>query len=140
MTETAEGAIKSALTLVKELPGGSQSADLLLVAAVEIMEPSPRPAKGHEQVREQRVALELNGQAPGTVPPGDGSASDPLYAKAVEVVRAHQRASLSLVQRHLRIGYNRASNLMEAMEALGVVSGMASNGNRTVLAAPGAAA
>ncbi|MBR7634872.1 DNA translocase FtsK [Janthinobacterium lividum] len=104
------------------------------------MELSPRPAKCHEQVREQRVVLELNGQAPGTVPPGDGSASDPLYATAVEVVRAHQRASLSLVQRHLRIGYNRASNLMEAMEALGVVSGMASNGNRTVLAAPGAAA
>ncbi|UQV43395.1 recombination-associated protein RdgC [Janthinobacterium lividum] len=98
------------------------------------------PAKGHEPVREQRVVLELNGQPPGTVPPGDGSASDPLYDKAVEVVRTHQTASISLVQRHLRIGYNRASNLLEAMEAPGVVSGMASNGNRTVLAAPGGAA
>jgi recombination associated protein RdgC len=113
-------------------------------AEVDARPPGPAvdaaPAKGHEPVRKQRVVLELSSQAPGAVPPGDGSASDPLYAQAVEVVRAHQRASLSLVQRHLRIGYNRASNLMEAMEALGVVSGMASNGNRTVLAAPGAAA
>ena len=123
MEQTAEGAIKSALTLAKELPGGSRSADLLLVAAVEIMEPSPRPAKGHEPVREQRVVLELNGQAPGTVPPGDGSASDPLYSQAVEVVRTHQRASISLVQRHLRVGYNRAARLIESMEAGGVVKG-----------------
>ncbi|KAB8066229.1 recombination-associated protein RdgC [Janthinobacterium violaceinigrum] len=98
------------------------------------------PAKGHEPVREQRVMLKLNGQAPGTVPPGDGSATDPMYDQAVELVRSRQRASISLVQRYLGIGYNRAGNLLEAMEALGVVSGMASNGNRTVLAAPGAAA
>ncbi|MGK5014945.1 DNA translocase FtsK [Janthinobacterium sp. HLS12-2] len=103
------------------------------------MEPAARPAanaapaKGHEPVREQRVVLELNGQAPGTVPPGDGSASDPLYEQAVEVVRTQQRASVSLVQRHLRIGYNRAARLLEAMEALGVVSDMASNGAREVL-------
>ncbi|MGX9698158.1 DNA translocase FtsK [Janthinobacterium lividum] len=83
--------------------------------------------------------LELNGQAHGTVPPGDGSASDPLYDQAVEVVRTHRRASVSLIQRHLRVGVNRAGNLLEAMGTLGVVSGMASNGNRTVLAAPGAA-
>ena len=150
MTETAEGAIKSALTLAKELPGGSRSADLLLVAAVEIMEPSPRPAKGHEQVREQRVVLSLNDHIAGQLaqrgltmhdlepraadagPPGDGSTTDPLYDQAVEVVRTHQRASISLVQRHLRIGYNRAALMIEAMEAQGVVSGMASNGNRTV--------
>ncbi|MDN2710661.1 hypothetical protein O0880_14650 [Janthinobacterium sp. SUN118] len=99
-----------------------------------------RPAAGHEPVREQRVVLELSGQTPGTVPPSDGSASDPLYSQAVEVVRTQRRASVSLVQRHLRVGFNRAGNLLEAMEALGVVSGIASNGNRTVLAAPGAAA
>ncbi len=98
------------------------------------------PAKGHEPVREQRVVLELNGQAPGTVPPGDGSASDPLYSQAVDVVRTQRRASVSLLQRHLRVGFNRAGNLLEAMEAQGVVSGMASNGNRTVLGAPGATA
>ena len=113
-------------------------------AEVDARPPDPAvdaaPAKGHEPVRKQRVVLELNGQAPRTVPPGDGSASDPLYSQAVEVVRTQRRASVSLVQRHLRVGFNRAGNLLEAMEALGVVSGMASNGNRTVLAAPGAAA
>ncbi|MDN2697199.1 hypothetical protein O0882_12830 [Janthinobacterium sp. SUN073] len=67
------------------------------------------------------------------MPPGDGSTTDPLYDQAVEVVHTHQRASISLVQRHLRIGYNRASNLLEAMEALGVVSSMTSNGVRDVL-------
>lgn len=138
MAETAEGAIKSALTLAKELPGGSQSADLLLVAAVEIMEPSPRPATGHEPVRELRPVLSLNGEAAGAVPPGDGSASDPLYDQAVTVVRTHQRASVSLVQRHLRIGYNRAARLIEAMEVAGVVNG--AQGVYTVAALTGAAA
>ena len=96
------------------------------------------PAKGREPVREQRVVLELNGQAPDTVPPGDGSASDPLYDQAVEVVRTHQRASISLVQRHLRIGYNRAARLIEAMEVAGVVKG--TQGVYTVAALTGAAA
>jgi recombination associated protein RdgC len=116
-------------------------ADLVeaLGGEVDAVVPAARPAidaapvKGHEPVREQRVVLELNGQPPGTVPPGDGSASDPLYEQAVEVVRTSQRASVSLMQRHLRIGYNRAGNLLEAMEALGVVSSMASNGARDVL-------
>ncbi|MGK5049907.1 DNA translocase FtsK [Janthinobacterium sp. GB4P2] len=138
MAETAEGAIKSALTLAKELPGGSQSADLLLVAAVEIMEPSPRPAAGDAPVRQQRPALQLNGEAVGAVLLGDGSASDPLYDQAVEVVRTQQRASISLVQRHLRIGYNRAARLIEAMEAAGVVKG--TQGIYTVAAVAGTAA
>ncbi|MGK5020692.1 DNA translocase FtsK [Janthinobacterium sp. LB2P10] len=95
------------------------------------------PAKGNEPVREQRVVVELNGQAPGTVPPGDGSASDPLYEQAVEVVRAQQRASISLVQRLLRVGYNRAAGLIEAMAAAGVVKG--TQGIYTVAAVAGAA-
>ncbi|MGK5050722.1 DNA translocase FtsK [Janthinobacterium sp. RB2P8] len=89
-------------------------------------------------MHEQRVVLELNGQAPGTVPPGDGSATDPLYDQAVEVVRTNQRASISLVQRHLRIGYNRAARLIEAMAAAGVVKG--TQGIYTVAAVAGAAA
>jgi DNA segregation ATPase FtsK/SpoIIIE-like protein len=75
----------------------------------------------------------VSGQGPGDVPPGDGSASDPLYDKAVQVVVSNHRASVSLVQRHLRIGYNRAARLLEAMEAQGVVSAQASNGDRRVL-------
>ena len=63
---------------------------------------------------------------------GDGE-SDPLYDEAVSVVLKHRRASISLVQRHLRIGYNRAARLLETMERAGVVSPMQSNGNRDIL-------
>jgi len=49
-------------------------------------------------------------------------------------VLKHRRASISLVQRHLRIGYNRAARLLESMEQAGVVSPMQSNGNREILA------
>jgi S-DNA-T family DNA segregation ATPase FtsK/SpoIIIE len=59
--------------------------------------------------------------------------NDPLYDQAVEIVLKHRRASISLVQRHLRIGYNRAARLLEQMERSGLVSGMASNGNREIL-------
>jgi len=69
--------------------------------------------------------------------PGNPSEPDDLYGMAVTIVRANQRASISLVQRHLRIGYNRAARLLEQMEAKGVVSPMASNGNREVMPAPG---
>jgi hypothetical protein len=61
---------------------------------------------------------------------------DPLYDEAVAIVRAHNRASLSLVQRTLLIGYNRTARLFEAMEAAGVVSRMSMDGHRTVLATP----
>ena len=62
-----------------------------------------------------------------------GGESDPLYDQAVEVVVKHRRASISLVQRHLRIGYNRAARLLEQMEQSGLVSAMSSNGNREIL-------
>jgi S-DNA-T family DNA segregation ATPase FtsK/SpoIIIE len=64
--------------------------------------------------------------------PGGGE-SDPLYDQAVEVVLRTRRPSISLVQRHLRIGYNRAARLLEQMEVSGLVSPMQSNGNREVL-------
>ena len=63
-----------------------------------------------------------------------GSEADPLYDQAVEIVIKNRRASISLVQRHLRIGYNRAARLVEQMEAAGIVSAMQSNGNREVIA------
>ncbi len=62
----------------------------------------------------------------------DGEA-DPMYDQAVAVVLKHKRASISLVQRHLRIGYNRAARLLEQMEKSGLVSSMATNGNRDIL-------
>jgi S-DNA-T family DNA segregation ATPase FtsK/SpoIIIE len=52
----------------------------------------------------------------------------------VQVVLKHRKASISLVQRHLRIGYNRAARLLEQMENSGVVSAMQSNGNREIIA------
>jgi S-DNA-T family DNA segregation ATPase FtsK/SpoIIIE len=64
---------------------------------------------------------------------GEQGESDPLYDEAVAVVLKHRRASISLVQRHLRIGYNRAARLLESMEQAGVVSSMQSNGNRDIL-------
>ncbi|HXZ48337.1 MAG TPA: DNA translocase FtsK 4TM domain-containing protein [Usitatibacter sp.] len=68
---------------------------------------------------------------------GEGAVSgeaDPLYDQAVQIVLQNKRASISLVQRHLRIGYNRAARLIEDMERAGLVSAMASNGNREILA------
>jgi DNA segregation ATPase FtsK/SpoIIIE, S-DNA-T family len=59
--------------------------------------------------------------------------SDALYDQAVAVVLQHKRASISLVQRHLRIGYNRAARLLEQMEKSGLVSSMATNGNRDII-------
>ncbi|WP_147693103.1 DNA translocase FtsK [Vogesella mureinivorans] len=62
-----------------------------------------------------------------------GSETDPLYDEAVGIVLKTRKASISSVQRQLRIGYNRAARLIEDMEAAGIVSAMESNGNRTVL-------
>ena len=59
--------------------------------------------------------------------------SDKLYDEAVALVIKTRRPSISLVQRHLRIGYNRAARLIEEMERAGLVSAMQSNGNREVL-------
>ncbi len=66
----------------------------------------------------------------------EGGEADPLYDDAVAMVLKSRRASISLVQRHLRIGYNRAARLIEEMERAGLVSAMQSNGNREVLVSP----
>ncbi|HOX71464.1 DNA translocase FtsK 4TM domain-containing protein [Dokdonella sp.] len=67
---------------------------------------------------------------------GEGGEDAALYDKAVRIVTETRRASISGVQRHLRIGYNRAARLIEQMERDGVVSGPEHNGNRTVIAPP----
>jgi S-DNA-T family DNA segregation ATPase FtsK/SpoIIIE len=78
------------------------------------------------------LEAEEGGGANGESLGGDGE-SDPLYDQAVEIVLRTRRPSISLVQRHLRIGYNRAARLLEQMEHAGLVSTMQSNGNREVL-------
>jgi S-DNA-T family DNA segregation ATPase FtsK/SpoIIIE len=63
---------------------------------------------------------------------GDGE-KDPMYDQAVEVVLKNRKASISLVQRHLKIGYNRAARLVEDMENAGLVSAMSGSGQREIL-------
>ncbi|MBI2748353.1 MAG: DNA translocase FtsK 4TM domain-containing protein [Burkholderiales bacterium] len=67
---------------------------------------------------------------------GEGGLSgekDPMYDQAVEVVLKNRKASISLVQRHLKIGYNRAARLVEDMEKAGLVSSMSTSGQRDIL-------
>jgi len=73
------------------------------------------------------------GGADGAVAGEGGGESDAMYDQAVQVVLKNRKASISLVQRHLRIGYNRAARLIEQMEQNGMVSPMQSNGNRDIL-------
>ncbi len=68
---------------------------------------------------------------------GQNGEADALYDQAVAIVLKNRRASISLVQRHLRIGYNRAARLLEQMESSGIVSSMQSNGNREILVPTG---
>ncbi len=80
----------------------------------------------------------LNGAAGGDEEGGDAEGnsdaeSDPLYDQAVDIVLKNKRASISLVQRHLRIGYNRSARLIEAMEKAGLVSSMDGRGGREVI-------
>lgn len=65
---------------------------------------------------------------------GEGSEDDPLYDEAVRFVTESRRASISAVQRKLKIGYNRAARMVEAMEMAGVVTSMNTNGSREVIA------
>jgi S-DNA-T family DNA segregation ATPase FtsK/SpoIIIE len=79
-------------------------------------------------------SLDEQGAESGELDGGANAEADPLYDQAVEIVLKTRRPSISLVQRHLRIGYNRAARLIEAMEKAGLVSPMQGNGNREVLA------
>jgi DNA segregation ATPase FtsK/SpoIIIE, S-DNA-T family len=82
-----------------------------------------------EDVLEPAPTEDAGGAAAGE----PGGEKDPLYDQAVEIVVRTRRPSISLVQRHLRIGYNRAARLIEDMERAGLVSAMQYNGNREVL-------
>jgi S-DNA-T family DNA segregation ATPase FtsK/SpoIIIE len=73
-----------------------------------------------------------DGEDTGYGETGDAE-KDPMYDQAVEVVLKNRKASISLVQRHLKIGYNRAARLVEEMEKAGLVSSMSSNGQREIL-------
>jgi S-DNA-T family DNA segregation ATPase FtsK/SpoIIIE len=78
----------------------------------------------------------LPGEPVGGEEGGGDPEQDPLYDEAVRIVTESRKASISGVQRRLKIGYNRAARMIEAMEAAGLVGPLQSNGSREVLAPP----
>ena len=91
-----------------------------------------------EFVADLLAGVAAEAEIPGTVDlTGDAESDEPLYDEAVAFVLETRRASISSVQRKLRIGYNRAARLIEAMQQAGVVSSMNANGSREVLAPGG---
>jgi S-DNA-T family DNA segregation ATPase FtsK/SpoIIIE len=102
-------------------------------AVVEFLKQTGEPNYIADILREPTDAI------PGLSPEAAGvdlEDNDPLYDEAVEFVIQSRRASISSVQRKLKIGYNRAARLIEEMERTGVVSAPEHNGNRQVLAPP----
>jgi recombination associated protein RdgC len=81
------------------------------------------------------VAATAPAEAAAPAPHFDAD-TDPMYEQALQIVRAHHRASISLVQRHLRIGYNRAARLLERMEKEGICGPLLADGGRALLAVP----
>ncbi|WP_198084481.1 DNA translocase FtsK [Variovorax sp. E3] len=75
----------------------------------------------------------VDGDGDGDMLGGGDAEKDPMYDQAVEVVLKNRKASISLVQRHLKIGYNRAARLVEDMEKAGLVSAMSGSGQREIL-------
>ncbi|HBP5605366.1 TPA: cell division protein FtsK [Pseudomonas aeruginosa] len=67
------------------------------------------------------------------IPRANGSGDDPLLKEAIRFVRETRRASISAIQRKLKIGYNRAARLVEEMELLNIVGPMKGDGSREVL-------
>ena len=95
---------------------------------------APQGARAQPQVRRGPARRRRRATtADGVAVEGGDAESDPMYDQAVAVVLKTRRPSISLVQRHLRIGYNRAARLIEQMERAGLVSPMQANGNREVL-------
>jgi len=78
----------------------------------------------------------LSGEPAANGEEGGDPEQDPLYDEAVKIVTESRKASISGVQRRLKIGYNRAARMIEAMEAAGLVGPLQSNGSREVLAPP----
>ena len=87
---------------------------------------SPNYLEGVLKAQTEVVSNKDSGQSSGEL--------DPLFDEAVQIVTSTRRASISSLQRRMRIGYNRAARIIEDMEASGIVSSMNSAGNRDVLA------
>jgi len=88
-----------------------------------------------DEVTSGQMETPIPGDAPASDSEGD-SEKDPLFDEAVALVTESRNASISSVQRKLRIGYNRAARIVEKMEEIGIVGELESNGKREVLAPP----
>lgn len=120
---TFKGAIKASIVLSKSNIHRLDLADNVNQEVLIVIMPAEQFTGGMDGIQadpDQTDMLEAVGD-------------DVLYPKAVTFVRKSKRASISAVQRHLKIGYNRAARLVEEMEAQGVVTAMDSNGAREVI-------
>lgn len=103
-------------------------------AVVEHLKKQARPNYIPNLIQDNSDLIKLPGEGPSA---GESSGEmDALYDEAVKIVTESGKASISYVQRRLKIGYNRAARMVEEMESAGVVSAMQSNGQREVLAPP----
>jgi S-DNA-T family DNA segregation ATPase FtsK/SpoIIIE len=123
----------SAGTSIPERIHGAFVADHEVHSVVDHLKSQGRPNYIENLIEDNSDTVLL----PGEAPIGNSDAeSDPLYDEAVQIVTESRKASISYVQRRLKIGYNRAARMIEDMEAAGVVSAMQSNGQREVIAPP----
>ena len=117
---------------------GAFVADEEVLAVVEYIKKTAEP-KYDENILNEPFDLDPKTSLTSSIDTNkkENAEKDPLYDEAVAIIFKNRRASISLVQRHLRIGYNRAARLLDAMESAGIVSEMRSNGNREILVTPG---
>jgi S-DNA-T family DNA segregation ATPase FtsK/SpoIIIE len=113
---------------------GAFVSDQEVHAVVDALKAMGEPRYVEGVLEEQSVTLP--GEKPVAGGEGEGGESDPLYDQAVAIVLESRKASISYVQRRLKIGYNRSARLMEDMERAGVVGPLQANGQREVLAPP----
>ena len=119
-------------TSVPERVHGAFVADHEVHAVVREIKKQGKPNYIENVLQEQTDSV-----LPGEMPrDSSGEELDALYDEAVAIVTESRKASISYVQRRLKIGYNRAARMIEEMEASGVVSQVLSNGSREVLAPP----
>ena len=125
------------------LPGGTSIPERVHGAFVSDQEVHKVVAflkeKGEPAYLDEVTQDSIGGDSIPGLEPLDGSGKDdmdPLYDEAVAIVTETRKASISYVQRRLKVGYNRAARMIEEMEASGVVSGVQSNGTREVIAPP----
>lgn len=120
-------------TSIPERVHGAFVADHEVHNVVNFLKQQGRPNYIESILRDSSDSVVLPGETPAYE---SNAESDVLYDEAVKIVTESGKASISYVQRRLKIGYNRAARMIEEMEAAGVVSAVQHNGQREVLAPP----